>query len=227
MRSGSRALGGRRLTCGRHGTSARPASSSSVTRPMGRPARRAGEDPGRPAGRAFNASLVRLLSAGPRDNVRHELIRDLGPRACQRHERRSVPPAHTSRSGPRRDLRELSSFTAACWIYPTLLTETPQTVLGTLSPDGSAGWSVLLDRERGVGPGLATGGGVRGVLRAPARRAPWSHVSWSAWTPARPWSGSRRPSAGGRIGREGAGPAAGIRAAKRSRIARPTGESAR
>lgn len=125
----------------------------------------------------YNASLVRLLSAGPRDSVRHELIRDLGPRECQRHERAIRTTGSSVVVGPSEIFRELSSFTVSLWVLPTLPTVTPQTVLGTLSPDGSAGWSVVLDRELGVGIRIATGAG---VVEAYSEVAPpissWSHL---------------------------------------------------
>ena len=125
----------------------------------------------------YDASLVRLLSAGPGDGVRHELVRDLGSRECRPHKRAIRTAGSSVAVGPSEAFRELGSFTVSIWVWPSLLTETPQALLGTLTADGTAGWAVILDRERGVGLRVAAGSGIETAYsKVPLRVREWSHL---------------------------------------------------
>ena len=89
-------------------------------RPGGRVEVRVSSSTGR-----YDASLVRLLSAGPGDGVRHELVRDLGSRACRPQERAIRTAGSSVAVGPSEAFRELGSFTVSLWVWPSLLTADP------------------------------------------------------------------------------------------------------
>ena len=190
-----------------------------IARPGGRVEVRVSSSAGR-----YDASLVRLLSAGPGDGVRHELVRDLGSRGCRRHERAIRTAGSSVAVGPSETFRELGSFTVSLWVWPSLLTETPQAVLGTLTADGTAGWAVVLDRERGVGLRVATGAGIESAYDEVPLPSASGRTSSSASTATPGGCGSRGPRASGgphtaeAAVRHGRAPAA----ATRSRSPRPS-----
>ena len=127
---------------------------------------------------SFDAALVRLVGSRPDGRPDFEEVASLEPAPLNRSASPWAAGSYVE-VGPAEEIAGLRSFTAACWVYPTLLTPRPQVLFATGS-ERRAGWSLLLDGERGPGLRLAEEPEVFADIPLAERR--WTHVSvsWDA-----------------------------------------------